>query len=50
MSTGHKVRIKGSKLDKSGTKVMPDNKRLSVSKQLQKKGAQRIRIGRRGTK
>jgi hypothetical protein len=48
VSTGRKTRIPGFKADKSGTRIVPDLKRLDVSKRLQKKGAQKMKFGRRG--
>ncbi len=47
--TGVKVHIKGFRL-KDG-KLVPDEKRFSVSKQLQRRagGSKRVRVVRRGT-
>jgi hypothetical protein len=47
MSTGHKPRLRGVKLDKSGKRIVFDPKSLDASKQAKLKG-QKIRIGRRG--
>ncbi len=43
--SGQKIALKGFKLDKHG-KLVPDPKRFNVSKQLQRKGSQKISYGR----
>jgi hypothetical protein len=43
--TGHRIRLKGFKLDKSGKRIVFDPRSLDASKQAKLKG-QRIRIGR----
>ena len=50
MSTDHKPRLRGVKLDKSGTRIVRDLKGLDVSTRLKKQGKQKIRYGRRGGK
>jgi hypothetical protein len=46
--SGRKVKIPGYRLDKSGTKLIKDQKRLSVSARLQQKASKRIRPARKG--
>ena len=51
MSTGHRIKVKGFKRDKSaGTRITRDLKGLDVSTRLKKQGKQKIRYGRRGGK
>jgi hypothetical protein len=47
--SGRKVKIPGYRLDKSGTKLIKDQKRLSVSARLQQAASKRIRVAKRGT-
>jgi hypothetical protein len=46
--SGRKVKIPGYRLDKSGTKLIKDQKRLSVSARLQARASKRIRVARKG--
>jgi hypothetical protein len=46
--SGRKVKIPGYRLDKTGTKLIKDQKRLSVSQRLQQAASKRIRPARKG--
>jgi hypothetical protein len=46
--SGRKVKIPGYRLDKSGTKLIKDQKRLSVSQRLQQAASKRVRVVPRG--
>lgn len=39
--SGQKIALKGFKLDKHG-RLVPDEKRFNVSKQLQRRGSQKV--------
>jgi len=41
------IQIKGFNLDKHG-KLVRDERRFNVSKQLQRKGSKRVRVAKRG--
>jgi hypothetical protein len=45
MTTGRKPRLKGVKLDRSGTRIEPNPKRWDVSKRLKAKGKQKVKLG-----
>jgi hypothetical protein len=44
--SGRKVKIPGYRLDKTGTKLIKDQKRLSVSQRLQQAASKRVRVKR----
>lgn len=46
--SGRKTAVKGYRLDKTGTKLVKDQKRLSVSARLQQRASKRIRPARKG--
>ncbi len=46
--SGKRSVIKGYRLDKTGTKLVKDQKRLSVSARLQQRASKRIRPARKG--
>jgi hypothetical protein len=47
MSTGHRIKVKGFKRDKSGTRIVRDLKGLDVSTRLKKQGKQKLTYGRK---
>jgi hypothetical protein len=46
MSTGRKIPLKGVRLDRSGTRIVPDLKQLDASKQAKAKGGPTVKLGR----
>lgn len=46
--SGKRIVIKGYRLDKTGTKLVKDQKRLSVSARLQQRASKRVRPARKG--
>ena len=44
--TGHRINLKGYRLDKGG-KLVPDQRRLPVNVRLQQKNSRRVRVTKR---
>ncbi len=46
--TGVKVQLRGYRLDKTGTKLVPCNKHKDISARLRERGSKKVRVVRRG--
>jgi hypothetical protein len=44
---GRKITISGSRIDKAG-KLVPDQRRLSVSQRLKQRNSKRVRVAKKG--
>lgn len=44
--SGHRITLRGFRLDKDGNRIIRDPRRLSVSKRLQQRASKRVRMKR----